>query len=92
MVKFVVYAVEKFGGAATYGAEFLGAGYSLLSFVDQMSEMQSSVTPDNLRRLKNSLHFHMACCRTSGIKLVPKNHLAMHFVSRTRGAEQTTSR
>ena len=85
MLDWCLQLLQKHGGVASFGEEFIQAGLSLRAFVKGIGANTFLPTPEQMGHLRAQLQMHLKCCRKSGINLVPKHHLTIHMLERTPG-------
>jgi hypothetical protein len=88
MLEFTIHALNKHGGGAKFGREFMNAGQSIRNFVRELKKGDVMPSPVQMENIIKFYDQHLRSCKASGISFSPKHHLAIHMVQRTR--ESTT--
>ena len=80
---FALHMLRKYGGVGKFGPHILGAGLSLLNFMNLLRGDRVMPTSQQMSRIRKEYDSHLRSCKRAGVGMTPKHHLCTHLVDRT---------
>eukprot|EP00959_Pyramimonas_sp_CCMP1952_P027433 576742-Pyramimonas_sp.AAC.1 len=83
LVKFVIWEMQKYGGAIRFGHHMMAAGASMISILQIMRDSGPIMESYALVLMKRQAILHLRSCKLAGMHFLPKRHLLVRMIWRS---------